>query len=111
MPSVAMPCRMSAFSPVKQTGCTSSTAGSGGKRPPGHRRPVRNDPAYRAACGWADSIRITGRSTVCRVFGELAANLWLLRAMLVAALDAVGKSPGFGDIAAADATGVPAYAA
>ena len=71
---------------------------------------LNNDPALRNACGWPSDLKIPSRSTVSRVFGELAKNPWALHAMLVQLADAVHElRPDFGKVVAIDSTGVLAY--
>ena len=69
-----------------------------------------SDPALRRACGWPVGIQIPHRSTVSRVFGELADNPWCLHYLLAGLIDAVHElRPDFGKVLAIDSTGVPAY--
>ena len=71
---------------------------------------LNNDPAWRRACGWPADRKIASRSTVSRVFGELADNPWVLHAMLVPLITAIHELyPGFGKMLAIDSTGVPLY--
>jgi hypothetical protein len=71
---------------------------------------LRNDPALRAACSWPAGVQIPHRSTISRVFGELAANPWVVHYMLVELANAVHElRPGFGKVLAIDSTGIPAY--
>ena len=71
---------------------------------------LNNDPALRQACGWPNGRRIPHRSTVSRVFGELAESPWVLHYMLVGLISAIHElRPDFGKVVAIDATGVPAY--
>ena len=71
---------------------------------------MKNDPALRGACGWPQGLGIPHRSTVSRVFGELAANPWVVHYMLIGLIDAVRElRPDFGKVLAIDSTGVPAY--
>ena len=71
---------------------------------------LRNDPALRAACGWPAGLKIPSRSTISRVFGQLAANPWVVQYMLIELASAVHElRPDFGKVLAIDSTGVPAY--
>ena len=71
---------------------------------------LNNDPALRRACGWQVGLQVPHRATVSRVFGKLAANPWVLHCMLAGLVSGIQKIyPGFGEVQAIDATGVPAY--
>ena len=71
---------------------------------------LRNHPALRAVCGWPAGVQVPHRSTVSRVFGELAANPWVVHYMLVDLVKAAHElRPDFGKVLAIDSTGVAAY--
>ena len=71
---------------------------------------LNNNPALRNAVGWPYDLKVPHRSTISRVFGELAANPWVVHSMLVGLINAVKEiRPDFGKVLAIDSTGVLAY--